>query len=49
MNEMKKLNEETRQEAIEIMGVKDTLDIRRHLTKKDLKKLAKNLRKILSK
>ncbi len=49
MNELKKLNEETKKEAIDIMGTKDVLDIRRHLSKRDLKKLEKNLAQILAK
>lgn len=49
INEMKRLNEETKKEAIEIMGDKDTLGIRQHLSKRDLKKLAKKLARILAK
>ena len=48
INEMKRLNEATKNEAIEIMGDKDTLGIRQHLTKRDLKKLAKKLAKIIN-
>ena len=49
MNELKKLNEATKQEAINIMGTKDVLGIRQHLSKRDLKKLAKKLAKIVAK
>tara|TARA_Y100001951_G_C11279339_1_gene264216 strand:- start:947 stop:1096 length:150 start_codon:yes stop_codon:yes gene_type:complete len=48
MNELKRLNEMLKLEAEEILGGKDTLKIRQFLTKKELKKLQRKMRKILS-
>ena len=48
MNELKKINEETKKEAEEILGGKDSMRIQQWLTKKQLNKLQKKMRKILN-
>jgi hypothetical protein len=48
MNELKKINEETKKEAEEILGGRDSMRIQQWLTKKQLNKLQRKMRKILN-
>ena len=48
MNALKKINEETKKEVEEILGGKDSMRIQQWLTKRQLKKLQKKMRKILN-